>query len=117
MYVTTCYYYEQNVNGDFGYLDPHAYQIESNKEPTAEELDDLLWQMVEIERIEDGQLLLIEQKIEKDGEYFDYNEAVVRVTVVRTKEPSDFIIWKNKIPNIFKVDRRLSKYDIESQQM
>ena len=118
MFKTTCLYHEANDDGTFGgYNDPHIYSINTDNEPTAEELDNIFWQMVEIECIEDGQLVLVEQLTEKDDEYKDYDQAVVKVNVKRTDEPSSYIIWGNKIPNIFKIDRSNSFYNIESQKL
>lgn len=126
MFKTTCTYHEAYEDGSFDiygsetlkelsdYEHPRTYVINTENEPTAEELDDLFWQMVEIECIADGQLILIEQLIEKDDEYHDYDQAVVKVNVKRTKEPSSFINWDAKTPNIFKIDRNNSSYDIIS---
>lgn len=128
MFKTTCTYHEAYDDGSFDfygsetlkelsdYDHPRTYAINTENEPTAEELDDLFWQMVEIECIADGQLILIEQLIEKDDQYYDYDQAVVKVNVKRTEDGSSFINWGTKTPNIFQVDRNNSSYDIESQK-
>lgn len=117
MFKTTCLYHEANDDGTFGgYNDPHIYGINTENEPTAEELDGVLWQMVEIECIDDGQLILVEQLTEENGQYHDYDQAVIKVNVKRTNEPSSLIIWGEKTPHIFKIDRSKSSYDIESQK-
>lgn len=117
MFKTTCIYHEPNDDGSFGgYNNPHIYTTNTENEPTANELDDLFWQMVEIECIADGQLILVEQLTEENGEYHDYDQAIVKVNVKRTEKPSSYIIWGDKVPNIFKVDRNNSSYDIEFQK-
>lgn len=72
--------------------------------------------MVEIECIADGKLILIEQLTEKDDEYHDYDQAFVKVHVERTEEPSSFIDWGTKTPNIFKVNRNKSSYDLQRRK-
>ena len=128
MFKTTCTYHEAYDDGSFDfygsetlkelsdYEHPRTYFINTEKEPTSKELDDLFWQMVEIECIADGKLILIEQLTEKDDEYHDYDQAFVKVHVERTEEPSSFIDWGTKTPNIFKVNRNKSSYDIEFQK-
>ena len=114
MFKTICIYHELN---EYGRIcnEPHVYTIDSKNEPTDKELDDLFWQMVEIECIADGQLIYIEQMTNKDDGYQDYRQAIVKVSVTRTEKPSQFIFLRDMDHNIFKIDRNSSSYSIESR--
>ena len=113
MYKITCFYHEEDNNRCFGTIPPRIYIKQTDIEPTSDILDDMFWEMIEIECIPTTSRILIEKLIEKDGKRFDYNFTVVDVDVVRTKNPSKYIIWGSKTPNIFEVDRSASSYSVK----
>lgn len=49
------------------------------------------------------------QLVEENNEYYSSDECVVTPEIVRTSEPSKFIMWGNRLPHIFTVDKQRSK--------
>ena len=47
--------------------------------------------------------------MEENNEYYSSDECVVTPEIVRTSEPSKFIMWGNRLPHIFTVDKQRSK--------
>lgn len=64
-------------------------------------------QAIEIEGMESD--FLLETLVEENNEYYSSDECVVTPEIVRTSEPSKFIMWGNRLPHIFTVDKQRSK--------
>lgn len=74
---------------------------------SSDKLQDLIFQAIEIEGMESD--FLLETLVEENDEYYSSDECVVTPEIVRTSEPSRFIMWENRPPHIFSVDRKRSK--------
>lgn len=94
-FLTRAYFYEKTLNGSFD-SQPHEYRMETDEFPTAEKLHDLIFQAIEIEGMESE--FLLETLVEENDEYYSSDECVVTPEIVRTSEPSKFIMWENRIP-------------------
>lgn len=105
-FLTRAYFYEKTLNGSFD-SQPHEYRMETDEFPTAEKLHDLIFQAIEIEGMESD--FLLETLVEENNEYYSSDECVVTSEIVRTSEPSKFIMWGNRLPHIFTVDKQRSK--------
>ena len=81
-------------------------------EHSKDSLNDIIWQAIEIDGLT-GYVYVI-YEIEKDGEYVDGEEFEIFIeNVVRNFGiPSKYIIWGNKIPHIFEVNRDKSSFYI-----
>lgn len=99
-------FYEKTLNSSFD-SQPHEYRMETDEFPTAEKLHDLIFQAIEIEGMESD--FLLETLVEENNEYYSSDECVVTPEIVRTSEPSKFIMWGNRLPHIFTVDKQRSK--------
>lgn len=105
--VATINFYEANMEGVFD-NEPSVYEVRGNGLEEAKKLLwETLWQATEIEGYDDSEVL-VEAQFERDGEYLDREEFYMCPVVVRTVEPSEYIIWGDKKPHIFKIDRALS---------
>lgn len=95
-------------------VSPHIYTLNTEKEPTNAELDNLLWQMVEIENLADGQCIFVEEltiKNEGEAQLVEVLTYDVQLSIQRTKKPSHFIL-QHKEPTIFEIDRKNSYYTV-----
>lgn len=81
-------------------------------EHSKESISDIIWEAIEIDGLT-GYVNIIYQ-IEKDGEYVDSEEFEIFIdkVVVKSDTPSKYIIWNNKKPYIFEVDREKSSYHV-----
>lgn len=97
---------------------PHIYTLNTEKEPTNTELDNLLWQMVEIENLADGQCVFVEEltiKNEDKAQLVEVLTYAVQLHIRRTKSPSNFIL-QDKKPIIFEIDRKNSYYTVARER-
>lgn len=110
MFKTMFLITEKNCVGQFN-GEPYEYLLETEKYPTGKQIQDLLFQAVEIEGISSE--CLVQMTVECDGEYFSGDECVMTCEVVRTEEPSKYVQWGDKEPHIFSVDREKSSLRFE----
>ena len=105
--------YEQNLNGDYKNVEPYEYVMETKTNITGEEINEIIFQACEIERIPDG-MIMVDLTMEKDGEWYSHDEGEFEISIVRTDELSDYIDWEKcpKAPPIYKVDKEKSKLNI-----
>ena len=75
-------------------------------------IEDLLFQAIEVESLDDI-TLFVQQFIDRDGVFFDYDEALVTPRITRTNQPSELIIWGDREPNIFAIDRAKSNLEVD----
>lgn len=110
MYKTNFFIYERNLNGDYDKIIPYHYVLETSEYPIGDNINDIIFEACEIERIPDG-TIMIDVTTEKDGEWFNHDEAEFEIIIVRTNELSDFIMWDKcpNLPPIYKVDKEKSK--------
>lgn len=113
MYKTDFFIYEKNLSGNYDSIEPHYYVLETEERPTGKNIEDIILQACEIERIPD-QKILVDMTIDKDGEYVDHDEEVFEISIFRTNELSDYIDWEKcpNLPPIYKVDREKSKIEL-----
>lgn len=103
MYRTEFLITEQTVAGELN-SEPYEYVLETEEYPTGKQIRDLVYQAIEIEGISSD--CYLQMTVEHNGEYFSGDECVIElVKIVRTEEPSRFIVWGDKVPHIFSVDR------------
>lgn len=110
MVKATFEFYEKNIIGTFN-VEPSIYEATGERK---EDIDirDVLWQAIEIERFDESEIY-VTIDFEEDGLYLDREEATITADVVRTEEPSEYVLWFDKKPTIFKIDREKSKLYIE----
>lgn len=107
--------YEEHDNGVFA-GQPHTYVQAAHSVEEAKDIEDVLWQAIEVECLDNMDILVEMTLYNKDGEYIDRDEAVYRTTITRTKQPSAFIVWRNKMPNIFRIDKENSRLEIVNNE-
>lgn len=106
-FVATISFYEASMEGCFD-NEPSIYELRGGSlEEVKDGVEEIFWQATEIEMF-DGAEVLVEVQIERNGEYIDRDELHMRPMVVRTAEPSGYIIWGSKKPHLFKIDRAAS---------
>lgn len=88
--------------------DGHKYKTECDTLDNAKlSVNDVIWQSVEL----DGLIgyVNVEVSISNDEQYVDHDEFEINVkNVVFTDQPSKYVLWGNKTPHIFTVDREKS---------
>ncbi len=114
MYTTHLYIHEK-LDFAEGYSE-HAYTCkwDSKTLDEAHNIEDRIWVAIEVYAL-DNRELYIEFFIEKDDEYVDSDEAIIKSNIVRTSEPSSFITWNQKAPDIMSIDREKSSVDIQEE--
>lgn len=113
MVKATLGFYEKICDGDFN-EHPSTYMVNGiTKELVLDEIKDVLWQAIEIEGFDNSEVL-VTVDFEKDGEYLDRDEFVMTAEIIRTSEPSNYVVWANKVPHIFKINREQSKISINA---
>jgi len=113
MIKATLEFYEKNLAGEFD-TEPSIYIAGGNSKEDILDGQEYLWQAIEIEGYDNAEVLVFVE-FEEDGVYLDRDEFVMTAEVVRTSEPSNYVVWGNKKPHIFKIDREHSKIHIEPQ--
>lgn len=109
--TATIDFVQENIEDVFADA-PITYELQDTTlEKAKADLESVLWQAVEIEGF-DGSTVSVEVVYEQDGEYLDKDEFFISPVVVYTNEPSEFIVWGDKKPHIFKIDRAQSKLSI-----
>lgn len=109
MFTTYYDFYEKYDDGKF-HGDPHQYKIETEDYPSPERFQELLFQAAEIDCL-NGEVLC-ERRTELNGEYYDSDTFVLLFSIVTTDVPSEYFIWKNHKPHVFKVDRERSSISL-----
>lgn len=105
-YVTEVTIVEENS-------DPYIYVKKSKTRLEASNVTDLIFQAIEIEGL-DRSKFTVEYTVTKNGEYVDSEPpTLVYTNIVRTKEPSKYIMWNDKKPHIFSIDREHSELIFE----
>lgn len=110
--VATVNFYEANTQGSFSTTPSSVYKLKGEDlESIKSRITEILWQAVEIEGFDNSEIF-VEMEFEQNGEYLDRDEFCMTPATVRTSEPSDYIVWGNKKPYLFKIDRTLSDLNI-----
>lgn len=113
MYTTTVNVYMKNMLGTYGLTEPSVYKKESEGLFAARDIDDVIKQAIEIERI-DNETLYVYLTIEDEDGYVDSDEFHVTTDIKRTTTPSKFVKWpEGKAPDIFAVDWSKSQYSLK----
>lgn len=110
MYSTTVSITEENIQGSFDYPStPHVYKKDSETLKDAHDIiEELVWEAIEIEGL-DSLKCHIDIAIEQDGKYVDHDEFILSADIIRTETPSSYVIWGDKKPHIFQIDRARSR--------
>lgn len=118
-YVTTLDIVQANEKGVFSGKN-YVYIVETDKPFSSDDLKNVLFQVLEIERIYKGELLvtitkeLINQNDET--EYITTDEVLVKVDAqILTHKYSKFIDWDKcgaAFPTIYEIDRKRSTIEI-----
>lgn len=104
-------FYEEKIGGGFENGDPSCYKIEGDTFESVCNIGEILWQAVEIEGY-DNRKVLVKMRAEKDGNVVRNDEFHIETTIVRTEVPSKFVVWGDKKPHIFGIDRGTSSIKI-----
>lgn len=104
-------FYEEKIGGGFESGDPSCYKIEGDSFEDVCSFGEVLWQAVEIDGY-DNRKVLVKMKIEKDGEAIRNEIFYIETNIVRTEIPSKFVIWGDKKPHIFGINRSESRIKI-----
>lgn len=113
-FISRFYFYEKTLSGLFD-AEPHEYRLKTEEYPTPENIQDVIFQAIEIELMESE--FFLELIVENDGKYVNSDECIVYPEVYRTSEPSSFVRWGNKKPHIFSVDRGKSKLSFHTEKV
>lgn len=105
-------FFEKTCAGTFE-TEPSIY-IAENKTKDEILIQEILWQAIEIEGFDNSEVY-VTVDYEEDGEYLDRDEFIMKAKVVRTDKPSRYIVWGDKKPHIFEVDKSRSEIYIEGQ--
>ena len=109
--TATFNFYEKDLSGGFD-TEPSTYVARGkNKQDILDNMG-VLWQAIEIECFGNSEVF-VTVDFEENGAYLDRDEFVMRTNVVRTTEPSGFVVWGNKKPHIFKIDKNKSSISID----
>lgn len=110
-YINTVRIYSESAAGGYA-AQPHIYRKTAGSLEEAKNSIDLIWQAIEIEQL-DNQKLYAETVIEKDNEYVDSEAFYIKSHITRTNIPSALIIWGERKPHIFSIDRNRSLIEVE----
>ena len=93
---------------------PVVYEAEvENAEAGMMRREDIIWQAIELEGFGEEAVLLETELKDENGECIDRDECFVIIdTIHHTDEPSKYIIWGNKKPHVFTVDRVNTRFSI-----
>ena len=103
----------KDTDGNWMTKTPIVYVKEGKSKKDILSDKELFWQAIEIEGFDNTEIL-VEVVYEEDGNYLDRDEGVMTSHIVRTNEPSDYIVWGNAVPHIFKIDREKSSFNIKA---
>ena len=115
MVCVTINIYREGRNGGYEWCENAVYTMSGRtKEHILEQMRDkeFLWQAIEMDNLDNAKLL-VELEFEENGEYLDRDEYTVTTNISRTSEPSDYILWGNRNPSIFKINRKRSSINVE----
>ena len=84
-YTTTIEIYAKSLTSEYT-LEPHLYRRIENKIENTRKLEDVLWEAIEIEGL-DNKKLYVEITIEDDTGYVDSESFFMKSRVVRTETP------------------------------
>ena len=103
---------EPNIEGKYD-SEAYEYILMTDHKPNAIDIQDIIYQACEIERI-GSELLLVEMIIEKDGEYHDWDQFEVKIHIELTNELSQYINWNKckSLPPIYAVDKIKSSIEV-----
>ena len=104
-------FYEESFGGGYG-SEPSCYSIEGDSINEVSDVEDVIWQAVEIEGF-DNRRILVKSRIEDDGEIVCEDKFYVDAEIKRTDNPSKFIKWGEKKPHIFEIDKKNSKLTVK----
>ena len=90
------------------------YRMLLNRYPESSDIDDLVFQAVEIEGLDNEEKLPVDYVIDKNGDFIAHEEINITPRIVRTNIPSRFVNWEGKTPHIFAIDREKSKIEWEA---
>ena len=110
-YTTTIEIYAKSLTSEYT-LEPHLYRRIENKIENTRKVEDVLWEAIEIEGL-DNKKLYVEITIEDDTGYVDSESFFIKSRVVRTETPSHYIVWGTAKPHIFSIDRGRSFMEVE----
>lgn len=113
MYKTLITLYEKTIGGNFS---SHGYEylVNTSTPFTQEDFEDILFEILEIERIYEGEIF-VEISQELNEEYDKFDEVTIRIdNIALTKELSSYINWEvcSNLPPIYKIDRNNSSFSI-----
>lgn len=104
-------FYEEKIVGGFEGGDPSCYKIEGEDFESVCGIGEVLWQAVEIDGF-DNRKVLVKMQIKKDGIVVSNEKFHIETSIARTDVPSKFIVWGDKKPYIFEIDRNRSRIKI-----
>lgn len=104
-------FYEKTCAGTFD-NEPSVYVVEGETKEEILDNKDVLWQAIEIEGFDNSEVLVMVD-FEEDGEYLDRDDFIMTAKITRTDKPSGYVVWGDKKPHIFKIDREKSEIHFE----
>lgn len=116
MYTNQINFYTPNLLGQYYQSEPSTYIKQGNTLDEVKDIDEIIKQAIELERFDDIEVLCETQIIKHNlnhDEYIDSDECIIKSNIIRTDGPSKYVQWtKTKLPNIFSIDWRKSRYEI-----
>lgn len=112
-YTTMVEIFEESVCGEY-MGDPHVYRKTAETLDEARDVKELLWMAAEIEGLDDSVCHVDVEIFDNDKKVVEESKLRVAAEIVRTDVPSPYVIWGDKTPHIFQIDREKSSLSISA---
>ena len=106
MVTATFHFYKKNIDGNLDY-ERIVYKATGERKEDID-IKEVIWQAIEVEGFDLSEVY-VSIYYKENGFCVDFKETIITADVVRTTEPSECILWDNREPPVFKIDREKSK--------
>ena len=111
----TIYYSAKSLEGYYEEIEAPSIFFGDTKETILANIENVIFKVLELNRICANSELCVNYTIELNDEYNDQEEFYLRPYIVYTQEPSKLINWGEHtkgLPIIYSIDREKSKLNI-----